>query len=563
MNDTAFEPPQKKRSILRWLVGIILLIFGFLLYQWFGPNPPIAVSPQTTYITEPLGSNGLPDYEQYLLDTARRGVTRENNAAVLLFQAMWPAELEPDQYDVVAAELGLDEIPSANDALQRLYGKENQSRISEWLQKRQQPSEESDVAEVIDFAISQPWTSQQLPPLAEWLDANQKPIDMLVEASRRTRFYPPSPTLLDDQPDLLIEVLLPGIQAIRDAARALSIRAMRGVGENNLDQSWRDTLAIYRLGELAGEGDTLVEQLVSVAIRGIACKATASILESDHLTEELVKQIRKDLITFTPIHRVAQCVDQLERISTLNAIVHSSIYGFDSLSRTGTQNDSGAPITSRTVDWNIILRHLNQRYDLLVAAMKLPPGIAREQAIAQFDADLQTDAIRLRQPMQMVSTLLSRKQRSEMIAIVFESLMMPAVSAACGAEDRVNATFTMIQLAAALAQFRVEHGAYPQKLEELKPSILNKVPVDERSNPFVYKPIDKGFLLYTIGDNGKDDGGSNELQQNLQGESLSDLEGPEFEKKQSQIPAGADDISIRLPRPLFVLPKDKTAGDAL
>ena len=74
------------------------------------------------------------------------------------------------------------------------------------------------VEAVIDAALEHPWTSQQMPPLAEWVEANQEPLDLIVEASRRPRYYSPSPTLLDDQHDMLIAMLLPGTQAVRDGA---------------------------------------------------------------------------------------------------------------------------------------------------------------------------------------------------------------------------------------------------------------------------------------------------------------------------------------------------------
>src|SRR6188768_2819914 len=93
--DAPFTPPRKKPGILWWIGGCFLLLFCLFLYQLFGPNPPIVVSKQTTYITEPLTENGLPDYEAYYRDEFRKGVTPENNAAVLLFQVFGPGELNP------------------------------------------------------------------------------------------------------------------------------------------------------------------------------------------------------------------------------------------------------------------------------------------------------------------------------------------------------------------------------------------------------------------------------------------------------------------------------------
>src|SRR5262245_10578327 len=111
-NDDDFIPPRKKPSIFWWIGGAFVVLVLLFLFQLVGPSPRIAVSRQTTYATEPLGPDGLPNYEKYLLDLYRNGVTPDNNAAALIWPALWPGELDPSQYEPIAAELGLGGIPS-------------------------------------------------------------------------------------------------------------------------------------------------------------------------------------------------------------------------------------------------------------------------------------------------------------------------------------------------------------------------------------------------------------------------------------------------------------------
>ena len=56
--------------------------------------------------------------------------------------------------------------------------------------------------------------------------------------------------------------------------------------------------------------------------------------------------------------------------------------------------------------------------------------------------------------------------------------MLPAIEAALAAEERTNSMSILMPVAAALAEYRAEHGEYPQKLEELVPGILQALPVD-------------------------------------------------------------------------------------
>ncbi len=51
-------------------------------------------------------------------------------------------------------------------------------------------------------------------------------------------------------------------------------------------------------------------------------------------------------------------------------------------------------------------------------------------------------------------------------------------------------------------------GSYPESLDGLKLTYLEKLPVDPFSGrPFVYRKKDGGYILYSVGPNGRDDGG--------------------------------------------------------
>jgi hypothetical protein len=106
----------------------------------------------------------------------------------------------------------------------------------------------------------------------------------------------------------------------------------------------------------------------------------------------------------------------------------------------------------------------------------------------------------------------------------------------------------LTRLAAALAVFRAEHGNYPAKLDDLTPTILKSLPVDlYNAQPYIYRRNADGYILYSTGSNGEDDGGSNEFLEMFEGRYLYDLVKSTTTK--AVIGTGADDISIRVPRP--------------
>jgi hypothetical protein len=65
-----------------------------------------------------------------------------------------------------------------------------------------------------------------------------------------------------------------------------------------------------------------------------------------------------------------------------------------------------------------------------------------------------------------------------------------------------------LHLAFALAAYHADHKKYPAALADLVPKYIDKIPDDLFSGkPLIYKPTGAGYLLYSVGVNGADDGG--------------------------------------------------------
>ena len=75
-----------------------------------------------------------------------------------------------------------------------------------------------------------------------------------------------------------------------------------------------------------------------------------------------------------PMANLANCVDQMERIMTLDSVVHVSVYGFDALDNSVATNALRSVTEHSSIDWNLVLRKLNREYDEAAAAMRVPSG---------------------------------------------------------------------------------------------------------------------------------------------------------------------------------------------
>jgi len=74
-------------------------------------------------------------------------------------------------------------------------------------------------------------------------------------------------------------------------------------------------------------------------------------------------------------------------------------------------------------------------------------------------------------------------------------------------ETRLLVDRDLTDVALALSAFRAASGEYPGDLAELRPAYLKAVPADRFTDrPLVYHVEGGGYVLKSLGANGKDDG---------------------------------------------------------
>lgn len=88
-------------------------------------------------------------------------------------------------------------------------------------------------------------------------------------------------------------------------------------------------------------------------------------------------------------------------------------------------------------------------------------------------------------------------------------VLLPIFTPARARRDRAMARAGLCQVALALKACKNEKGSYPPSLAELRTVIPWKLPEDPFSGEdFLYRPEGEGFLVYSIGENLTDDGGT-------------------------------------------------------
>jgi hypothetical protein len=184
------------------------------------------------------------------------------------------------------------------------------------------------------------------------------------------------------------------------------------------------------------------------------------------------------------------------------------------------------------IDWDLALKNGNGWYDRMAAAMRENDRSLRKKKLEQVDADvgayLKAQKSKLASPEGRAEILSGgAKGIGKAVGDVTIALLVPAVHKVQKGWDRVQQVQDNLRLAFGLALYQRDHSRYPQKLDELTPKYLRAIPDDIFSGKaLIYRPSEKGYLLYSVGPNGKDDGG----------------------RSYDDEPFG-DDISIRMPLP--------------
>jgi hypothetical protein len=362
--------------------------------------------------------------------------------------------------------------------------------------------------------------------LAKWLAANEKPLNLLLEASKRPRRYDP----MISEDGTVIGIQMPAIVQTRNAAEALIARAMLRASDANFDLAWEDLLASHRLARLMSQGPTMVEALVADAVDLAVCAGDQGLLQSMPLTAAQASTMRADLAGLPTMPKVVDKVDNAERFIYLSAVLDirrelTSATGGDSLGMAKMLGKGPGKF-----DWDFMLRMGNTWYDKTVAAGRQPSRAERIAAMQDVtdewsELERKFDSRTKNGFTKVISSLLdSRHAASEAIGFTILAMIFPAIEAANNAQDRATMQLELVKLACALAEYRAEHGSFPVRLDELMPEYVTKIPQDLFSAAELHYARDgDGYVLYSVGANGKDEGGKGADDQADNAESWDDL----------------------------------------
>ncbi len=478
----------------------------------------LKLGPDTTVYTEPLNSLGYPDYVRILDERNSSGVSRDENFWVLMWQALGNAEMSDRKFlEPVERRLGITianerKLTDPVSLAGAKYDSDEGKRLSDqWSE-----------------AMSRPWTRDEFPWLANWVDHHAAELELIHQAALRPKAY--SPLMGGSSDDekgavtLLVSVLLPHVQATRHAVRLLVTRAMLRLGEGDVEGSWTDMLDCYRIARHSERGLTLIETLVGYAIRAIAHQPMAHWITTSGVSAEELRARRAELEPLLVPTGLEDAM-QTERLMYCDTVLWMATAErgrstlFSGLSNSDPDEDDPlmAVRNSREMlfsllmigsDINVTLQYGNRTYDRLTAALKKETHLERWAAMQEFEKDLSRETAALREPAGIAREYLfsSREKFQTITGRMLTGMLLPAVTATERAHARTIAYARSLGMAFEVQIQYLESGNLPLSEDE-----LNADPVTFL-DPFSDKPLrltmnEKGLTIYSVGFNHVDDGG--------------------------------------------------------
>ena len=317
------------------------------------------------------------------------------------------------------------------------------------------------------------WTDNERVKVTEFLAANH---DLITElrhmATRGGPVY-----ALDFSKGFAM--LLPHLARTRSCARLLRADAVVNGTKGDYAAAVDDIIAGMNLGDAVALEPVLISQLVRVAIYGIMYSAVEDSFDGADLSPDLTRQL---------MAQVAQA-DRRESFSESLAGELYFVSQFFSALRSGDRTGIAEGMNLGPLREEDELTYVDIMKGLISAA-KLP---YYEAALELHEMERETESLPETMP--------------------YSRQFLPALTRACQAQGRHEAMLDLMQIGILLERYKARNGSFPATLDAVAPDLGGSVPVDPfTGKSYQYRALGAKFLLYSIGENRRDDGGTHDYR---------------------------------------------------
>jgi hypothetical protein len=330
--------------------------------------------------------------------------------------------------------------------------------------------------------------------LLKGINDNKKALDFLIEGNKRPHYWPVYRATADELSKGVIDaVLITHFSGYRSLVRTLGWRSRYKACKGDIDLALDDCVSLVRFGIRQQGKGLLYEQTAGMAFEAYAHHVIWTILEKVDVPADTLKNLHERLQA------------EYDRHHGLVNLEMEKVFSYDYIQRSFTDDGKGGG------------RMLARGAPLAVGDWK--SGLWRFVSLSYPDrremtAKIDRYFVLFTRLLDITPWQLQQKGGPEGWGeIAKDSLMLKITAPAYGSVVKVGwrmkADRTALLTVLALKRYEKENGRYPENLRVLvEEGYLEKLPMDPYSDgALVYRRTDDGFLLYSCGEDLKDDGG--------------------------------------------------------
>jgi hypothetical protein len=314
---------------------------------------------------------------------------------------------------------------------------------------------------------------------------------------------------------------------LKRSAQLLSAATVDDLHRGEVASAVKDVSRMLALVNGVSHDRVIISELVRIAIVAMAVPVTWEILQSTNVTDEQLATLQRDWMSLEFIRGDENALVMERVISEItltkwrdsnselqNYFDHMEM--FEDSEQKETVSDK-LNIKTKVFMWRYWWSYPDE--------LRLLTG---DQALLEATRSVETNysflTARLQQENKLQKLFITTNEEvvwfgnpKEMDMHLMLSASLHGLSAVFPRVMRVEAAKQTAITAIALKRYQLKHGNYPAGLNSLVPEFVSAVPLDPvDGQPLRYRPNSDGtFLLYSVGENGMDDGGDASLEKGV------------------------------------------------
>jgi len=344
----------------------------------------------------------------------------------------------------------------------------------------------------------QEWTDEETSTVEQFLDKNREFVREIREmAERGGPVY-----ALDFSKGF--EMDLPHLSPMRSCARVLEADAVVKGMEGNNSEAVEDIIAGMKLGEALSLEPVLPSQLVRIAICGIMHSAVWDSFDGGDLPPGVTRKL------------IAQLARGHHREAFAEALRGEQYMGLDVFSRVKDGDRAMLRAWGGSLNYGDTVEEWAQAIFLWWYASPFGrPWLDKDEASYVDIMSRVANAAKMPYYEAYAHlTQIERDIRDLPRTRVVSGRVVLALLRAFEAQARHEAMLDLMQIGILVEQYKARTGSFPGTLDAIAADLGGSVPVDPFSGKsYRYRPLGEKFLLYSIGANRFDDGGTHDYRE--------------------------------------------------